>query len=1510
MLFQVLSFSDWAYRLWMYFTTDHFASFKPSDRKRVRLKRPQIAAYAHNLMMLSSYQLHSSLSFPFTLKRTELTDVLSTTRRSYHRITGTTRKFLFSTWIGECLTRSLTKMIYFFLILLGCIRRVFMKFKHFFLYLYVVSTFSLSLEVDCHMADSRSQCFHNGPDSSVIDFESTFGTMAYVDNCANTHICNDRSLFIDYTPVTSPTEVDTIGGSSSAIGVGTVRWSWKDDLGHIHTYDVQNVKHFPDSKSNILSSNQLGIQFGDSDRGTTIESGIYSSTFRWDNRKYSRTIPHAANYLPSLKVDEHRNIFSRFLHGYRSFHQANSSSAFLSTSEVHEAANLNADSFLLGDAVLYEHADGIKNGIVISCLEPDYPTIQLDDGSTHHVSKDLLKRDVQHYTPMSTASDETDGTDSSSAPSQACQHPENTLSPEQQEMLRWHHRLLHLPFQQIRDLAQKGFLPKFLSKVKLFPPCAACIFGKSHKRPWRTSKKKGSIRKDNENFPGACVSVDHLHSHQPGLIPQQTGKLTKDRITGAVVFTDHHTGYTFVHLVTELTGAQTVEAKVAFELHAQSHGVKVLKYRADNGRFGDELFVNHCKKNNQTIDFCAVGAHHQNGIVERVIRDLTDNARTILLHGIRMWPEYITVMLWPYALRLAAARKNHLTLNRNGMTPIEQFSRTSKPIEVEEFHTFGAPIFVLDARQQSANITIPKWDPKTRLGVYLGFSPYHASSVALVLNSRTGLVSPQFHVTFDDDFSTLPYIRSSRQPPHWEKLVKHNSHLATDEYYKWSYNINSDSLDDEGEHSATNQNQISVSEGDDIIPSLTNRNPVQDHEGDDIISSSANQEAGSEHEGDSLPTQSVRSNKKKVSFDLSSHENSNDIGMPHMINLQESGLRRSSRTKKVSSTLKEATDSRSKELRSLKKTMGLFTMMCFTAISGVDGSQMHSCANHIQRIHDNVQLLRNVDGTINDICPIDQVLSGIVDNEVYTFRDAMRQSDRKEFIEAMTKEVNDHHDRGHWKIVKRAEMNFPKTIQAVWSFKRKRHPDGSLNKHKARLCAHGGMQQWGVNYWETFSPVVNWMSVRLVLTMSLMFDLETRSIDFVLAFPQADLDVPVFMELPMGMEIPGAKKGEYILELKKSLYGLKQAGLNWYEKLKKGLEDRGFKASDIDPCIFIRHDMIIISYVDDCCLISFSKETIDEFLKDLGDGPENFVFTDDGDIKNYLGVEFSRNGNQLEMKQQYLIQRIIGCMNFDETSSKAKDNPIIKPMLNRDIEGDSRKHDWNYRSVIGMLNYLEKTTRPDLSVAVHQCARFCENPKRSHEKAVHRIVKYLMLTKNDGLLFTPDPSRGIECFVDADFAGNWDTLDPDNAANMISRTGYVIFFMGCPLVWKSKLQTEISLSTTEAEYIALSQAMREVIPLMGILRELEKFKELKNVIPTMKCTVFEDNQSCIKLAKAPRMNPRTKYIALKYHHFRSHVKQGLVDIEYVDTHDQIADIFTKPLSSTQFRLLRKKLCGW
>ena len=285
------------------------------------------------------------------------------------------------------------------------------------------------------------------------------------------------------------------------------------------------------------------------------------------------------------------------------------------------------------------------------------------------------------------------------------------------------------------------------------------------------------------------------------------------------------------------------------------------------------------------------------------------------------------------------------------------------------------------------------------------------------------------------------------------------------------------------------------------------------------------------------------------------------------------------------------------------------------------------------------------------------------------------------------------------------------------------------------------------------------------------------------------------------------------------------------------------------------------------------------------------------------------------MTQPHLIKRIISTIPGMQKANPRKTPACTTVTLTKDPSGPFMAGEFNYRSIIGMLNYLVNSTHPKLAFSVHQCARYCENPKRSHEQAVKHILKYLLHVSNNdpqhqGLIYRPDASKGIEVFVDASFAGDWSSETSSEPSSVMSRTGYVIKYANCPIVWCSKLQTEIALSTTEAEYIALSQAMRDAVPLTQLIDELRTILPLDPPQTEVKCTIFEDNESCIAIAKSPRLRPRTKHIAIKYHHFRKGVIDGFYNILSIDTLEQTADIFTKALSETKFTYLRRKLNGW
>jgi len=508
----------------------------------------------------------------------------------------------------------------------------------------------------------------------------------------------------------------------------------------------------------------------------------------------------------------------------------------------------------------------------------------------------------------------------------------------------------------------------------------------------------------------------------------------------------------------------------------------------------------------------------------------------------------------------------------------------------------------------------------------------------------------------------------------------------------------------------------------------------------------------------------------------------------------------------------------------------------------------------------------------------------------------------------MEKEMENHVERKYWKYHLKDEVPQDQILRSTWTFKIKRNRStGEVIKYKARFCADGRRQEFGINYFETYAPVVKWNSIRTCLTLSVIYNWKTRAIDFDQAYTQADCDSDIFLHLPFGYHIKSTSK--YVIQLLKNLYGLRQGGYNFYEKLKNELtsEKREFIQSNIDPCIFYKQGIIVLCYVDDCLIFAQEDRLIDELFISL---QEDFLCTDEGEADGYLGVEIRKDDDGvLNLKQPLLTKRIIEMLGVKDANPKA--TPVVKPLLSKNSDGKDRDStSFHYRSAIGSLSYLAGCTRPDISMAVHQAAKFSNHPKACHDTAVKRIGKYLLCTADKGLMYVPNLSEGVEVYVDADFAGNFNGNNAEDPASVYSRTGFVIKYAGCPITWKSKLQTEIALSTTEAEYIALSTALRETIPLLQLLREISVIMNISECDKKMKCTLFEDNNGALELAKAPKIRPRTKHIAIKYHHFRSFLGKGLFSIEGIDTAEQQADFLTKPLPETIFTYLRKKVMGW
>jgi hypothetical protein len=696
---------------------------------------------------------------------------------------------------------------------------------------------------------------------------------------------------------------------------------------------------------------------------------------------------------------------------------------------------------------------------------------------------------------------------------------------------------------------------------------------------------------------------------------------------------DHASGLDYVHPQESTSAIDTIVAKEAFEIFASRHNVKIKHYHCDNGIFASKKFGAAVEDANRTMMFCAVNAHHQNGVAERRIQDLTDWARAMLVNACHKNP-FATDNMWPFALRQASAIDRTIPKRAHTKLPLEIFTDVDMRPKTNHFHPFGCPVYVLNAPLQEGK-SQPKWEERARVGCYLGLSSQHATSVSLILHPQH-FVSPQFHCVSDDNFESLSDM--GRFATLWPPNAKVKATLGTviDDYSATTLpgGIAPPWFLSDDDESTTDSDDSSVDEGDpnnndDDNDFLTDHvydepppEPPEENEGG-VPPPPQENEGTPRDEGATLETNEGVRTDTNEGVRTGSTQSHQDKGAPSTFKS------RSGRTVKVSDKVLDSAESFASTNPEYSTKLAMTHFYTYM-VSMLD------------------------DFTFNSFHPLAYVAS-LADKDTMNFTDAMKQSDRDCFVEAMEKEVVDHVSRNHWKIYSRHQMRQTgysgKVIMAVWSFKRKRNPFGVITKYKARLCAHGGQTVQGVHYDASYSPVVSWTTIRHLLTLTLVMGWFPRQIDFVLAFLQADTGTNVFMEVPGHFEVqngklarnsqaPNPRHQPNVLKLLKNLYGLKDAGLTWFEHLKDGLVKRGFRQSLVEPCMFIRGNLILLVYVDDCIAICPDDEPITKFITSM---QTDYVLTDEGNLSAYLGIQVDRKktSNGLEFTQPALIDRII-----------------------------------------------------------------------------------------------------------------------------------------------------------------------------------------------------------------------------------------------------------------------------
>lgn len=510
--------------------------------------------------------------------------------------------------------------------------------------------------------------------------------------------------------------------------------------------------------------------------------------------------------------------------------------------------------------------------------------------------------------------------------------------------------------------------------------------------------------------------------------------------------------------------------------------------------------------------------------------------------------------------------------------------------------------------------------------------------------------------------------------------------------------------------------------------------------------------------------------------------------------------------------------------------------------------------------------------------------SAVTENVPMSYKSAMQTDERDQWKEACEKEIEAHKDNSTYELVTLPEGRKPITCKWVFTIK-----DGGL--HKARLVARGFSQLKGIDYNETFAPVVRYESIRIMLAVAALKGLQVHQMDVKTAFLNGELEEELYMTQPEGYVAKGNE--DKVLRLKKSLYGLKQAPLVWNDKINGVLAKLGFRRNQAEYCLYTRKSeksfVMVALYVDDLLIAGSTKEAIDIVKTEL---MNEFKMKDLGATKKFLGMNIEQTESGIKLSLRDYIQSLLSEFGMQDCHSEPTPAVVGQDLTSADT-GSKDCDATRYRSIIGKLLFAANTVRADISYVVGVLSRYLKEPKEVHIRAAKRVLRYLKGTADVGLFYqSNNQTTQLQGYCDADWA--------NDKATRKSTTGFVFKYAGGAITWRSKKQPTVALSTAEAEYMALCEGAKE-----GLwLRQL--FNEFGIAIESVK--MYDDNQSCIEIAKHPSSHHRTKHIDIRLNFIRDHIAKGRIQLEYLSTGVMVADIFTKAIPADQFQLLRG-YCG-
>ncbi|KAH9669465.1 retrovirus-related pol polyprotein from transposon RE1 [Citrus sinensis] len=992
----------------------------------------------------------------------------------------------------------------------------------------------------------------------------------------------------------------------------------------------------------------------------------------------------------------------------------------------------------------------------------------------------------------------------------------------------WHQRMGH---PQIKSI-------KFLNKNKLIDVsnwitkdyvCSSCQMGKNCKLPFNFSNKISS------------VPLHKIHCDLWGPAPISSVQ----NFRYYAVFVDDCTRYTWLYPLKNKSDLFDVFIK--FQKQVENRFDKRIKiFQSDGGgEFISNEFQSHLSQCGIQHQLSCPATPEQNGVAERKHRHIVETGLTMLFHA------NMPLQYWVDAFSTAVYVINKLpssTLNMK--TPFYKLFGIN--FDYRGLRSFGCRCFPY-LRIYRKN----KFSPKTYPCVFIGYSPSHKGYRCLYPPTNKVYISR--HVIFDENL--FPFKTNSLP----SLPIQVSQEIVTfPDVESWTK-----------KEKATNK-------------------PYHTHRCHDILSLDEN----------SSPFQQAQ-HEFHVNQQQVAHANPNSIGLQNTMNSNMHDLDTSQQVPREIHDIVIHTDSASTDNQaSLSPSSASFEEFDITLIEQDLENNIGTGSTHLELETNTPQSTKGIDIFVDLRIPKEPETSNthqmitrhklrhhpeLVDKMALTttiepkhFKTAIRQP---HWRTAMLEELDALHQNNTWSLVPRPVNT--NIVGSKWVYRTKFKEDGSIDKYKARLVAQGYTQIPGLDFEETFSPVIKPTTIRLIFSLAVTLNWTMRQLDVKNAFLHGFLKETIFMEQPPGFSNP--LYPDYVCKLNKSLYGLKQAPRAWFDRLSHYLLQLGFICSKADSSLFIFHNndslILMLIYVDDIVVIGNNTFLIDQLIHQLS---IEFALKDLGQLHFFLGLEIRYFSGGIYVSQTKYTKDLLTKAKMLESTSlstpmaiKEQANPIDHKPVNAT----------EYRRLVGGLQYLT-LTRPDIVHAVNKVCQHFQTPTEANLRAVKRILRYLKGSLDYGIRFLQQSSLNITAFCDADWGGCPDTRR--------STTGYCVYMGANCISWSSKRQPTVSRSSAEAEYRALASTAAELTWITYLYREI-------GIPLAQPPQILSDNLSALYMTINPVFHARSKHIELDYHFIREKVADGALVTRFVPYSLQIADVFTKALSKAMFRDFRYKL---